>query len=199
MLKIISIVMLNMIFATTSFAFQLFPLSKINSKGSQQKIINKNSISDMTNPDFSGKYEGTCIVNGENSESIDGLTFTIHSSQNELQFDDYNNIRHIYRIGGVSGDFAGRDDSSSNDTFGFVAVNWNNDKSALIINSTSADKPSDPEGPMVTGLEEVKLGLQGNKLILNADMRRFDNLDEGYVRSTLVCTFTKVGNAYPLY
>ena len=52
---------------------------------------------------------------------------------------------------------------------------------------------------MYTELEEGKLGLQGNKLILNADMRRFDNLDEGYVRSTLACTFTKVGNASPLY
>lgn len=199
MIKIISIVLLNIIFATTSFAFQLFPLSKIKSNGGQQKIINKNSISDMTNPDFSGKYEGTCIMNGENSEPYNGLTFTVYSNQNELQFDDYNNVRHIYRIGGVSGDFAGRNNSSANDAFGFVAVNWNNDKSALIINSTSAYKPADPEAPIFTGLEEVKLGLQGNKLMLNADMRRFDNLDEGYVRSTLVCTFTKVGNAAPLH
>ena len=140
MVKIISFLLLNMIFATTSFAFQLFPLSKINAK----KFINKNNISYMASPDFSGKYIGTCIVNGENSEPYDDYTFTIYSSQHELQFDDYNNVRHIYKIGGVSGDFTGRNGSSNRDAFGFVAVHWNNDKSALIINSTSAYKPADP-------------------------------------------------------
>lgn len=161
--------------------------------------MSRDVISNNTDPDFSGQYEGTCIVGGENSESYEGLTFTIYSNHNELQFDDYNHVRHIYTIGGVSGDFSGRGDYSSHDAVKFVAVHWNNNKSALIMNSTSAYKPSDPEGPMLTELEEIQLGLQERKLVLNADMRRFDNLDEGYIRSTLACTFTKIGNVAALY
>lgn len=149
-------------------------------------------------PDFSGKYKGTCYFDENHAEPYHDLTFTIYSTQHELQFDDYNDFRFTYRIGAVSGHFTGQNDSMKNDSFSYTAVHWNADKTELIMHSTFTEKPADVEGPMFTGIEKVSFSKQGDTLLVNAEMRRFDDLDEGYVKGTLACTFTKMGETGPL-
>ncbi len=191
MFRIIITIIFSFI-VNSSFANTLPFLSKIDSK-KHEKI--KSVTSPLTEPDLAGKYKGSCVANGE---TYDNLSFVIYSSQNELIFDDYDFMRHTYKIGGSEATVSGQSAHESSDSVTFSSVFWNNDSQSFSIRSIIGSQFSDSEAPFESMIEEIMLKPQGNKLIVNLNARRFDDLNE-YAGGQMDCTFTKTDDVRAIH
>lgn len=137
--------------------------------------------------DFSGHWQGECLMNADDDNESVPLDFTIEQSDEyTLSIRDHDGV-YRYQIGAVES----RSRAHQLYEFAFETVNWSADKTQLIFNNRSIAAISGrPE--LYTYLTKMTLSLQNNQLDIAIASRYFNDLTPYFDIELNTCTLSKV-------
>lgn len=179
--KSIAIILLGSCFASTSFSFNLFPKIEAMEKKHVHNALNTQA-NDFTN--FSGTWSGICTGMDDDGQT----TLVIESDGNYIS------------LGGQEYIIGASNNTSTNDKWSSTTtqdvVNWNQDRTQLLLNSTVtiynyADYPYTEDNLISTLLSKGTISLRNEQLHINLESIYFKGLQQKGGKYTIACTLNK--------
>jgi hypothetical protein len=175
----LTLLLLGSCMASSSFAFNLSqPLHKIQKNMKHQVLTKQPQSKNTAYTDFSGNWTGTCIYNAV--EVDDNANMTIFNDNDYMEIDG-----NTYYLNGDLKTEANANTAYA--LFDHLRLNWNADKTALIIDGAGVFVKHNSASGIETNIIASKMFMDNGQLILEGNAQDLGSPEKINYR----CVFNK--------